>query len=63
MRRGFDLSTQQSAPGIQSDGVRGRFSVSSAKVSAGCRKFLDANERARVQWKLEEDFSAFEKRF
>ena len=33
------------------------------KVSAGCRKFLDANERARVQWKLEEDFSAFEKRF
>lgn len=32
-------------------------------VTAGCRKFLDANERARVQWKLEEEFAQFEKKF
>ncbi len=34
-----------------------------AKVSAGCQKFLDANERARMQWKLEEEFAKFENRF
>ncbi len=33
------------------------------KVSAGCRKFLDGNERARMQWELEEEFTQFEKRF
>jgi len=31
------------------------------KPSAGCAKFLDANERAREQWKLETGFAAFEK--
>jgi hypothetical protein len=34
-----------------------------AGVAALCEKFLDANDRARVQWKLEQDFAAFEKRF
>jgi hypothetical protein len=33
------------------------------KVSAGCQKFLDANQRAQTQWKLEEQFAAFEKKF
>ncbi len=33
------------------------------KVSAGCSKFLEASERARVQWKLEEEFAKFEKKF
>ncbi len=34
-----------------------------AKVSTGCGKFLDVNQRARVQWKLEQDFAEFEKKF
>jgi adenosine deaminase len=33
------------------------------KPSAGCTKFLDANERAREQWKLEAAFADFEKNF
>jgi hypothetical protein len=33
------------------------------KISAGCQKFLDANERAQTQWKLEEQFAGFEKKF
>jgi Adenosine deaminase len=32
-------------------------------TSSGCEKFLDANDRARVQWKLEREFAEFEKRF
>ena len=35
----------------------------SGKPSAGCAKFLAANERAREQWKLEAAFAEFEKRF
>jgi hypothetical protein len=31
--------------------------------AAGCAKFLDANERAHEQWKLEAAFTEFEKRF
>ena len=31
------------------------------KPSAGCAKFLEANERAREQWKLEAAFAEFEK--
>jgi hypothetical protein len=34
-----------------------------AKPSAGCTKFLEANERAREQWKLELAFADFEKNF
>jgi hypothetical protein len=33
------------------------------KVSAACQKFLDGNERAQMQWKLEEEFAVFEKKF
>jgi adenosine deaminase len=33
------------------------------KVSASCQKFLDANERAQMQWELEEEFAGFEKKF
>jgi hypothetical protein len=32
-------------------------------TSSGCEKFLDANERARMQWKLEVEFARFEKKF
>lgn len=35
----------------------------SAKASAACQKFLDGNERARMQWKLEEQFAEFEKNY
>jgi hypothetical protein len=35
----------------------------SGKVSAACQKFLDGNERAQMQWKLEEEFAGFEKKF
>jgi adenosine deaminase len=34
-----------------------------AKFSASCQKFLNANERAKMQWKLEEEFAGFEKKF
>jgi adenosine deaminase len=34
-----------------------------AKPSAGCARFLAANERAREQWRLEAAFAEFEKRF
>jgi adenosine deaminase len=34
-----------------------------AKPSAGCAKFLEANERAREQWKLEAAFAEFERIF
>jgi adenosine deaminase len=33
------------------------------KPSAGCEQFLTANERARMQWKLESEFAKFEKKF
>jgi adenosine deaminase len=34
-----------------------------SKPSELCRSFLSADERARLQWKLEEEFAAFEKKF
>jgi len=34
-----------------------------AKVPATCTKFVDANQKAKQQWKLEEQFEAFEKKF
>jgi adenosine deaminase len=33
------------------------------KPSAGCEQFLAANERARLQWKLEGEFVKFEKKY
>jgi hypothetical protein len=38
-------------------------SAAAAKASAGCAKFLAASERAREQWRLEEAFAEFEKKF
>jgi adenosine deaminase len=32
------------------------------KLSAACQKFLDGSEKARLQWKLETEFSEFESR-
>jgi len=32
-------------------------------VSIACQKFLDSNQRAQLQWKLEEQFAVFEKSF
>ena len=32
------------------------------KASAGCQKFLDGSERARMQWKLEAELAEFEER-
>jgi hypothetical protein len=34
-----------------------------AQPSPACRKFLDGSERAREQWKLEQEFALFEKKF
>jgi hypothetical protein len=33
------------------------------KISSGCQKFLDASERARLQWKLESELGKFEAKF
>lgn len=33
------------------------------KGSTSCDKFLGSSERARIQWKLEEEFAGFEKRY
>jgi len=33
------------------------------KPSAGCEQFLAASERARMQWKLENEFTKFEKKY
>jgi adenosine deaminase len=33
------------------------------KISSACQRFLDANARAQMQWKLESEFFAFEKEF
>ncbi len=37
--------------------------VGTEKPSAGCEQFLAANERARMQWKLESEFAKFEKKY
>jgi adenosine deaminase len=33
------------------------------QLSSRCGKFLAANERARMQWKLEGEFAKFEKKY
>ncbi len=35
--------------------------IGAAEPSAGCNAFLDANEKARLQWALESDFIEFER--
>jgi hypothetical protein len=37
--------------------------AATGKPSAGCAKFLESNERAREQWKLEVAFAEFEKEY
>lgn len=37
--------------------------VPSKAPPAACRKFLEANEKARTQWQLEREFDTFENRF
>ena len=37
--------------------------ASEDRVSGKCQRFMDANERARVQWQLEKTFAGFEGRF
>jgi adenosine deaminase len=34
-----------------------------ARISSGCQRFLDANDRARVQWRLEQELAKFESKF
>jgi len=34
-----------------------------ARPSPGCQSFLAANERAKMQWKLEEEFAKFEEKY
>jgi adenosine deaminase/adenosine deaminase CECR1 len=36
---------------------------SRGNVSANCRQFLSSNDKARLQWALEEEFSSFESRY
>jgi hypothetical protein len=38
-------------------------SLGGSKISDVCQKFLDTNERARVQWTLEKEFTEFEKKY
>jgi adenosine deaminase len=38
-------------------------SLGGSNTSDACRKFLDVNERARLQWNLETEFVGFEKKF
>lgn len=37
--------------------------LGSESVSKTCKNFLDANEKARLQWELEERFMEFEKKY
>lgn len=37
--------------------------TSDGRVSGKCQKFLEASERARVQWQMEKAFADFEKKF
>ncbi len=34
-----------------------------SRLSNSCQKFLDANDRAEIQWRLEEEFAKFEEKF
>lgn len=40
-----------------------RVSSPSNKASPACQKFLDTNDKARVQWQLEEAFAEFESKY
>jgi adenosine deaminase len=53
--------------GLWSDQHAGRACAAdrpdTASVSPGCARYLNANERARVEWKLEHEVAEFEKQF
>jgi adenosine deaminase len=34
-----------------------------SSISSACQKYLDENEKARMQWRLEDEFAKFEKKF
>ncbi|MFZ3148913.1 MAG: hypothetical protein WA137_07715 [Methanothrix sp.] len=40
-----------------------RCSSGSKDLNAECKAFLDSNEKARIEWKLEEDLVSFEKNY
>jgi len=40
-----------------------RVSSPSNKASPACQKFLDTNDKARLQWQLEEAFAEFESKY
>ena len=52
-----EVKTGQASAACRSD------HVSNSSLSRGCQKFLDSSEKARLQWKLEQDFAVFEKQF
>ena len=33
------------------------------ELSSGCKRYLATSEKARLQWKLEEEFKRFESQF
>jgi hypothetical protein len=51
------------ADGSKTNEVAQCAGVHAESESAACKKFLDANEKARLEWKLEQEFAAFEKMF
>lgn len=59
-------------PGLSvwADSDRDRFAAACASdhpggstQSSSCKQFLESSEKARVQWKLEQEFASFEKKF
>jgi hypothetical protein len=52
-----DFKAFHPVPACASDSLGG------SKISDSCREFLGTNERARVQWSLEKEFSGFEKKY
>ena len=67
MKRMARLSLEHSfLPGasLWADTKNFRMAGACAKgASSSCEKFLDTSERARIEWKLEEEFVAFENRY
>src|SRR5262249_28783658 len=50
-------------PGFRLATACSKDAAGTEKPSAGCERFLAANERARQQWKLEGEFVKFEKKY
>ena len=51
------------ASGFRSVAACANDRAGAGEISSACQKFLDANERAQMQWKLESEFAAFEKKY